>query len=541
MMENSADAQSLPPVIADPPQIDLRALIKRIIARNPFYLISAGLLLYGINQLTTDPKLVGAEFSMLRFNFCALIIYEIMLVATAIALTRRGVWYDALLLVGLANVFIIVPFSLITRAVQLNSQLAWAMSISGVLLAAGKFWAFKRYIPRLNLPGRLLIFGAALLLANAAAPLMFKSIAENPAQINHRLNVIWLIALPIFAGLANLLPKLANPVDSADQQRWLPLALYFGWIVVSACHIGGIGYSLGFDWNLSFLLPAAWVTAWTLYLRRKDFLRNPSAVAEQMLLFIPLLLPLLAVGGKPALLVFAALNFMCYAAQWMLKNRNQLALIRFVGAAAILLGSLPTTWLSHATPGISQTRWLVVCIAICFFWLIFLSRDPRVALGGALALLAISIFIGHEFALLAFQIGLVSILVHSLRWEDCMHKGATIFRTLTGVLWVLLASSWVRESAYSVCLPAYIGAAILLICCGVRIALYRHWKPWTPAVFSIIVLISKPGSRVAQNLGDASPGFLAIGASFLLFALGSLVAFSKPKRQSLSGKPELVP
>src|SRR4051812_9888214 len=127
-MENSADAESLPPVIAGPPQIDLRALMKRIIARNPFYLISAGLLLYGINQLTTDPKLVGAEFSLLRFNFCALIIYEIMLVATAVALARRGIWYDALLLFGLANVFIIVPFSLITRAVYLNSELAWTMS-----------------------------------------------------------------------------------------------------------------------------------------------------------------------------------------------------------------------------------------------------------------------------------------------------------------------------------------------------------------------------------------------------------------------------
>jgi hypothetical protein len=35
---------------------------------------------------------------MLGFNFCALLIYEILLVATAIALARRGVWYDALLL-----------------------------------------------------------------------------------------------------------------------------------------------------------------------------------------------------------------------------------------------------------------------------------------------------------------------------------------------------------------------------------------------------------------------------------------------------------
>ena len=69
-----------------------RLAFKRIMAGNPFYLASAGLLLYGINQLTTDPKLVGAEFPMLRFNFCALLLYEIMLVCTAIALIRRKIW-----------------------------------------------------------------------------------------------------------------------------------------------------------------------------------------------------------------------------------------------------------------------------------------------------------------------------------------------------------------------------------------------------------------------------------------------------------------
>src|SRR5215469_6740422 len=112
----------------------LRSLFKRILAGNPFYLASAGLLLYGINQLTTDSKLVGSEFPMLRFNFCALVLYEIMLVGTAILLIRRKIWYDALLLFGLTNLFVIVPFSLISRAVFLSSHLALAMSVCGVLL-----------------------------------------------------------------------------------------------------------------------------------------------------------------------------------------------------------------------------------------------------------------------------------------------------------------------------------------------------------------------------------------------------------------------
>ena len=112
-------------------------MFKRIMAGNPFYLASAGLLLYGINQLTMDSKLVGSEFPMLRFNFCALALYEIMLVGTAILLIRRRIWYDALLLFGLANFFVIVPFSLISRAVFLSSHLALTMTICGAALAAG--------------------------------------------------------------------------------------------------------------------------------------------------------------------------------------------------------------------------------------------------------------------------------------------------------------------------------------------------------------------------------------------------------------------
>jgi uncharacterized MnhB-related membrane protein len=138
-MSESMDSTSTSPPVGHELVSPLRTMFKRIMAGNPFYLASAGLLLYGINQLTTDPKLVGAEFPMLRFNFCALLLYEIMLVCTAITLIRRRIWYDAMLLFGLTNLFIIVPFSLISRAVFLSPHLAITMSIIGATLASAKF------------------------------------------------------------------------------------------------------------------------------------------------------------------------------------------------------------------------------------------------------------------------------------------------------------------------------------------------------------------------------------------------------------------
>ncbi len=540
-MENLADTQSASQPAFRPPPTEGQTWLKRIIAGNPFYLLSAGFLLYGINQLTTDPRLVGAEFSMLRFNFCALVIYEIMLVTTAIALSRRGIWYDALLLVGLANLFVIVPFSLISRAVFLNPGLALLMCASGTLLAVGKFWALKRYMPALNLPRRLLAFGAVLLIANAAAPLIFKAIANNPAQITVWLNAIWTIVLPVFAGLANLLPKPVDLGDAPGQRRWLPLACYLGWILVTLCHLGGLGYSISFDWNLSLLVPLIWVATWTLYFRRRDFVRNPSKMLEQACLFIPLLVPLLAGDGKWTLPILATLNFACYVLRFVLKDRSRLALIQVLGAAAILLGGLPAAWLDRTAPGMSRAEWMFSCALLCFFWLIFLSRDPRVALVAVLSVLALCFVAANEFIRLVIQIGLVSLLAHSLRWDDRLWNGARILRNLAGVLWVLLSASWLRESAHDARLPVYIGASVLLILYGVYAVFYHAWKPRAIPVFSVAVLVSEPGFRFAGELTNAPPGFLAIAASFLLFALGSLAAFSKSKREGPSGKLAPLP
>src|SRR5437867_3608924 len=133
---------------------------RRVLASNPFYLASAGFLLYGVNRLSSDPRLTGAESSQLAFNFCALFGYEILLVITAIVLARRSIWYDALLLVGLENLFVLLPFSLVSRAVLLNQHLAWIMCAAAMVLAGAKFWLLQRYIPELRLSRPLLLVGA---------------------------------------------------------------------------------------------------------------------------------------------------------------------------------------------------------------------------------------------------------------------------------------------------------------------------------------------------------------------------------------------
>ncbi len=201
------------------------------------------------------------------------------------------------------------------------------MSIFGAAVAVAKFWAFKRYARELNLPGRLLFFGALLLLANASAPLLFKKITFDQDQVNQWLNLIWQLLLPALAGLGIFLPRAVKRGDGPGGKKWLPATIWFGWVTVTACHLGGIGYSNSYVWNFELLAPIAWVMTWTAYARITDFAR-PSRLVEQIFLSVPLLLPLLAIGSKHILLVIAGLNLVVYGLLFICKARNFYALLR---------------------------------------------------------------------------------------------------------------------------------------------------------------------------------------------------------------------
>jgi hypothetical protein len=126
-----------------------------------------------------------------------------------------------------------------------------------------------------------------------------------------------------------------------------------------------------------------------------------------------------------------------------------------------------------------------------------------------------------------------------LRWDDQVQKGAWILRTLAGGLWVLLSISWLREASHEARLPVYCCAAALSVWYGVYAVFHRAWKPRTIPIFAVAVWAAEPGTRFVDDLNGVSPGFIAVGASFLLFGLGSLVAFSKStcKRQASTARP----
>src|SRR6266536_2098838 len=138
------------------PSRPLSYWLKRFLACNPFYLVSAALLLYGFYRISVDPGFVGQEIARLIFSFTSLQFYEVLLVITAVFLARRRIWYDSTLLVGLENLFLLVPFILISQAALIDKRMLGAMWLAGGLLAVARCDGLKRSIAELNFPGRLL-------------------------------------------------------------------------------------------------------------------------------------------------------------------------------------------------------------------------------------------------------------------------------------------------------------------------------------------------------------------------------------------------
>src|ERR1700722_14897763 len=138
MENNPMEKRNAPPVLiaAMPPVSSPRSepisyWLKKFFACNPFYLVSAALLLYGVYLISFDANFLGREISQLAFNFTSLQVYEILLVGTAIVLARRRIWYDSVLLVCLENLLVLVPFILISQAALLGHRAVLAVCLAG--------------------------------------------------------------------------------------------------------------------------------------------------------------------------------------------------------------------------------------------------------------------------------------------------------------------------------------------------------------------------------------------------------------------------
>lgn len=506
--------------------------LRRFFSCNPLYLASAGLLLYGINQVSSDASLAGAEPAQITFNFAALFIYEILLVWTAIMLAQRAIWYDALLLVALENLFVLVPFSLVSRAVQLDEALGQKLCAAAVLLAGMKFWALRRYIPRLNLSPRLLGFGALAMGANAALALGLRQIYTDTPAVNSWLTFGWLLGLPLLIALGNFLPKPAAIAKSPQQDSWLPNAALGIWIAVTGCHLGGVGYVYTFKWTLALLAPSLWALAWTLVLQTKALGAN-SVGARSILVSAPLLVTVLAADDLRLCFALNLLNVAGFAwAWWRHRERGLL----WLGAIAfvICVVALPVEWMLRLVPGLGRAEWAGACLLTALISVIIVSRNPKwTIVGGGLACVAAALAMNRTETPFqwAAQGGLMFCIAHSMRWRDEAVAGARTARLFFCVAWTMQSFLWSLADEHEALIGCSISGGAVLACYGLQRWLGGNWKtPLIPAA-ATTVLLSAPGSHLVERLKSTSPGYLAVAVSFLLFGFGTAAALTKHRWQ----------
>ncbi len=106
----------------------------------------AALLLFGMNWVSADPDFLRTELAQLTFNFSSLQLYELLLVGTAIVLARRALWYDSTLLVVLENLFVLVPFMLVSQAAFMRQDLVWTFCGLAVVLVGMRTGAARRVL-----------------------------------------------------------------------------------------------------------------------------------------------------------------------------------------------------------------------------------------------------------------------------------------------------------------------------------------------------------------------------------------------------------
>jgi hypothetical protein len=507
--------------------------LRKFFACNPFYLVSAVLLLYGCYRVSVDGTFVDRETARLLFNFSSVQVYELLLVGVAIFLARRCLWYDSMLLVGLENMLLFVPFILMSLAALTGPWLTVSICAAAVILTVLRFTCLRRYIAELNLPGSLLGVGSILLALNVALPLTYRhyinlKIGTHPdAGPDYIMNeCMWLLVLPAALALMNFLPRAQTGGDLLPQRRWLPTGLFALWITVTGVHLWALDYVYDYYLRPDLFAPVGWVLAWTVYLRAPA---KPAAL-KYALMSPAVMAPFLAntPGTEKIYLALMSLNVAAFGVMRFLRDGNRVAGHLAYASALLFVAGLPENWIQLAIPGATATGCVAAGLAAyLIFWTAWL-QNPRLAVFGAILVgIAIAVvFRGHANVNWALQGGFVFFLLHSLRWNDAEHAGAGASRNFIGIVWAIQSFVWMNCDGTRFWMPFIPGALVLALYC-LLLPCRGVWRLFVVPASALAVVLSGPCCLAIDRLRSTPAGLLAVIASFLFLGLGTVTALTR--------------
>lgn len=501
--------------------------LRRLLVCNPFFLVSAALLLYGVARISSDANLFAGETANLVFNFTALQAYGALLVLTAIGLSRRAIWYDSALLVVLENGLVLVPFMLISQASFIEPLLGQALLLVAGAAAAGRALWIRRAYPSFNVPDPALRLGAVLLALNMGAPLVVRSVVDRTSVDDWALpnQFIWAVLLPLAVLGANLLPRPSRHGGLNPERAWLPIFIYGLWVVGTGVHAWSLGYVCKQEFGWSQIAPACCAAIWTLFHRATDFLPAPCPRLRVSLLLLAFPVPLLAWGNPSTMIPLLAANhllyvlLMCRDSQVLARAARELALASLVLAGALV----PPTWIQLIVPPITQTQWLALLLGAYGFRSCWKLTHPGVALLSGIALaLAVGVLLPHHSsASLGMQAGLAWMLIHSLGWRQDAARG---LRVAVGVGWVVHAMLCAEPASWEVGATMSTIALMVLVAWWVVARQRQERRLVFIPLAALLTFVCAPSHWL---IAHSPAGLLALIASFLLFGVGAQIAFRR--------------
>jgi hypothetical protein len=500
--------------------------------------VSAALLLYGCYRVSIDGTFIDRETARLLFNFSSVQVYELLIVGVAIFLARRCLWYDSMVLVGLENMLVFVPFILLSAAALTGPWITGAVCATGVVLAVLRFGSLKRYFAELNLPRSLLGVGFILLALNVALPLTYRHyinlkigvhLDAGPDYIMNE--CMWLLVLPAALALVNFLPHAHLGGDLLPQRRWLPMGMFALWISVTGVHLWALDWVYGYDLRPDLFAPVAWILAWTSFLRVPAIPSKHAVTLKYALMLSAAAAPFLAnaPGAEKTYLALMALNVAAFGVMQFLRGGNRLAGHLAYASALLFAAGLPENWIGFVIHGATATGVVAAGLAAyVIFWTAWL-RDPKLALLGAIlfgAAIAV-VFESHlNVANWAFQGSFVFFLLHSLRWNDAEHPGAGTTRNLIAIVWAIQSFIWMNCDGARFWMPFIPGVLVLAVYC-VLLACRGAWQLFAIPASALAVILSGPCCLAIDRLRTAPAGLLAVIASFLFLGLGTVAALTR--------------
>jgi hypothetical protein len=499
--------------------------LRWIIARNPLYPISAALLLYGINRLSTDPGFLPVEEANLLFNFSALQVYEIMLVGVALLLAVRRIHYDATLLAVIENGLVFVPFILVTQAVLIGRSMAGVLCGAAAALALVRFNFVRR--TRVLLPPRLLTLGTVVLLFNLVLPFVYRSRMELDAtdwMLPGRF--CWLVLLPLFVLLANAMEQPRIWSGEPHRQSWLPLLMVGLWISATAIHLRCIDYISGLAFEAELLAPLLWASAWTACFRAADFSPDPLPRARRALLIISAVAPFLDTRLGYTYLALACLNVVFSALVFARTQERAAFQVLLCSLAVAVVGMIKNVVLLRIDV-LNRFEWLLVAAGAALAIHALMSRKPVLGLTAALAIGALSgFFLQQPFIHLSIQYAAAFLLIHSLWWERPEEPGAVQLRAIAAMIWVCDSMLWTWSDSGAFRIVGAVSMMVLAACILSR-WLRGYWEPRIVVIAACICLFAAPAHYLFGKVKTSPAGLVALIGSFLLFGLGTIAALTR--------------